>query len=76
MGLKQGSIRPWGDSALVSQILFIKLFCRSQFPHKSVNYFFMTVIIKNTLANLCGNRLWKNVAVNAFCETSAMEVVD
>ena len=29
----------------ISQKVFIKLFCRSQFPHESVNLFFTSVII-------------------------------
>ena len=41
--------------ALISQKVFIKSFCKSQFPHKSVNLFFILVIIKDKLTNLCGN---------------------
>ena len=31
-----------------------KQFCKSQFPHKSVNSFFILVIIKDTVAYLWG----------------------
>ena len=30
-------------------------FCKSPFPHKSVNVFFISVIIKDKLTNLYGN---------------------
>ena len=42
-------------SEIVSQRVFIKLFCISQFPHKSVNLSFIIVIIRDELTNLCGN---------------------
>ena len=37
--------------------LFIKSFCKSQFPHKSVNLFFILVKMRDTLTHLCGNLL-------------------
>ena len=40
---------------LISQKVFIKLPCKCPFPHKSVNLFFMLVMIKDTLTVLCGN---------------------
>ena len=40
---------------LVSQRVFLKLFCTSQFPHKCVNLFFISVTMKDELTNLCGN---------------------
>ena len=43
----------------ISQKLFIKSFCKSQFPHKSSNLFFILVIIKDTLTNLWGNLFFK-----------------
>ena len=42
-------------SGLTSQKVFIKLFCKSEFTHKSVNSFFILVMIKNNLTDLCGN---------------------
>jgi len=44
-----------GGTRLVSQKVFIKSFCKSQFPHKSVNLLFILVIIKDNLTDLCGN---------------------
>ena len=44
---------------LISQNVSIKSFCKSQFPHKFVNIFFMFVKIKDMLTDLCGNRLSK-----------------
>ena len=43
------------DSGFISQRVFIKSFCKSPFPHKSVNLFFILVTIKDKLTNLCGN---------------------
>ena len=48
------AFRVWG-SKLISQKVFIKSFCRSQFPHKSVNSFLILVMIKDELTDLCGN---------------------
>ena len=39
---------------LISQKVF-KSFCKSQFPHKFVNLFFISVIIKDKLTDLCEN---------------------
>ena len=33
----------------------MKSFCKSQFPHKSVNVFFVLVIIKDKLTTCCVN---------------------
>ena len=41
--------------ALISQKGFIKSFCNSQFPHKSVNLSFISVMLKDKLTSLCGN---------------------
>ena len=38
-----------------SQKVFIKLFCTSHFPHKSINLFFILVIIKDKLTGSWGN---------------------
>jgi hypothetical protein len=40
---------------LISQTVLIKSFCKSQFLHKSVNLFFILVIMKDKLKDLCGN---------------------
>ena len=45
----------WSRPDLISQKVFIKSFCKSQFPHKSVNLFFISVMIKDKLTDLCGN---------------------
>ena len=45
------------EAGLVSntQKEFIKSFCKSQFPHKSVNLFHILVIMKDKLTNLWGS---------------------
>ena len=44
-----------GCHHLISQKMFIKSFCRSHFPHKSVNLFFISVMMKDELTSLCGD---------------------
>ena len=39
----------------ISQKVFIKSFCRIQFPHKPVYLSFKITIVKNQLADLYGN---------------------
>ena len=39
----------------ISHKVFLKSFCRSELPHKSVNLSFTITNIKNKLADLCGN---------------------
>ena len=46
----------------------MKSFWKSQYPHTSVNLFFILVMIKDKLTDLYGNWLLKNDVVNAFCE--------
>ena len=40
---------------LISQNVLIKLFSKSQFPHKSVNLSFIITSMKNKFTDLCGN---------------------
>ena len=40
--------------ASVLAFVFMKLFCKSQFPHKSVHLFLISVIVKDELTALCG----------------------
>ena len=42
-------------AGFVSQKVFIKLFFKSQFPHKSVIFSFIINNIKNKLTNMCVN---------------------
>jgi len=49
----------------ITQSVF-KVFCKSQFPHTFVNSFFMLVIVKDKLTNLCGNWLLQNDFVNTL----------
>ena len=44
-------------SAFISHKVFINSFCESQFPHKFDNLFFILVIAKDELKNLCGDKL-------------------
>ena len=46
---------PHPSTLSISQKVFIQLFCQSQFSRKSVNLFFITTDVKNTLTILCGN---------------------
>ena len=40
---------------VISQKVFIQLFCKSQFPHKCVNLSFNITNINNKLTNFGGN---------------------
>ena len=42
-------------SDLISQKVFMKSFCKSHSPHKSVNLFFMSVIVKDELTDFWGS---------------------
>ena len=42
-------------SGFNSQTVFVKSFCKSQFPHKSVNLFVILVMIKDKLTDLWGS---------------------
>jgi len=55
-------------SKSVSQKVFMKSFFKSQFPHKSVNLFFILVIRKDKLTDLCWNSLLKNDLIKTLCE--------
>ena len=39
------------EEDLISHEVFVKLFCKSQFLHKSVNLFFTLVIVNDNLAD-------------------------
>ena len=41
--------------AFISQKVFLKSFCKNQFPHKSVNLSFSITNVENKLTDLCGN---------------------
>ena len=43
------------EPGFISQRVLIKSFLKSQFPHKSVNFLLILVIIEDKLTNLCGN---------------------
>ena len=50
--------------------MFIKSFCKSQFPHESVNFCFILETIEDKLTDLCGNGALQNNFIRKFCETS------
>ena len=52
----------------ISQKVFVKLFCKCQFLHKSVNVSLITTNIKNKLQDLCGNGHLPNDFINTLCE--------
>jgi len=39
----------------LSHTVFLKSFCKSRFPHKSVNLFFILVIVKDKLTDMWGS---------------------
>ena len=43
------------DGDLISQNVFIKSFCKNQFTYKFVTIFFISVISKDELTDLCGD---------------------
>ena len=51
-------------SYFISQKVFIESFCRSLFPHKSVNVSFTPSNIKNKSTDWCGNGLLQNEFMN------------
>ena len=54
---------PWGRTPpcayLISQTVFLKSFNKGQSPHKSVNLFFILVVMKVKLTYLWGGRRFK-----------------
>jgi len=56
---------------LDSHILFIKSFCKSQFPHKFVNIFFILVKVKDALTDLWGSWPLQNDFRNTLGEIRA-----
>ena len=46
---------PHRQQDLISQKVFTKSICESKFPHKFVNLFFMSVVMKDKLTDLCGS---------------------
>ena len=52
--------------------MIIESFFKSHFPYKSVNFYFMVVIIKDTLTDLCENLLSQNDVINTFYEKIAV----
>ena len=39
-------------TTLISHKVIMKLFCKSEFPHKSVDFFVILVIVKDNLTDL------------------------
>ena len=61
--------RMTGRSEIISLQAFKNSFCKSQFPHKSVNSSFIFISnINNQLKDLCGNWLLQSDFVNTYCE--------
>ena len=59
---------------LVSQKVFMKMFCKSQFPHKSVNVSCIITNIKNEFTDLCGKWPLQNDFISTLCEINTMTV--
>ena len=51
-----------------SDTTFFKSFCKSQFPHKYVNFFFILVTVKDKLTDLWGSGILQFVFTNALFE--------
>ena len=58
------------DHAFISLKGFIKSCCKSQFPCKSVNVFFILIMMKDKLTDLWGTWLLQNDLINTSCELS------
>jgi len=56
--------------AFILHKVSLKSSCKSQFPHKSVNLFFILVIGKEKLTDLWGSSLLRNDSKNTLCEIS------
>jgi len=54
-GLANAHVRFMWDWRFISHKVLLKPFCKSQFPHKSVNLFFILVIVKDKLTDLWGS---------------------
>jgi len=66
LGVRCKLVNVGAATSLFSQKVFIKLFYKSQFPHKSVNLSFIITDTKNKVTDLCGNRLLPNDFINTF----------
>jgi hypothetical protein len=44
-----------GEEKLISQKVVINSSCKNQFPHKFVNLFFISAMMKDKLTDLCVN---------------------
>ena len=60
----------WG---LISHEVFIQFFWTSQFPHKSVDFFIMSVITKDELVDFCGNGFFQSNFMIDWCEIRSEE---
>ena len=76
LGSAEPPVGPFLTLMLISQKVFTKTFCRSQFPHKFVDSFFVLVIIKDELTDLCGNELLQSDFVNTLCEITVHLALD
>ena len=64
------TIRP---ALFIPQKVFIKSFCKSQFPHKFVNLSFIITKTKNKLTDLWGHWLLQNDFIKTLCEMQVTE---
>ena len=58
-------------TTLISHIMFLVSFCRSQLPPKIVNLSFTMTNMKNELTDLCGNQLLHDDC-KTLCEINAV----
>ena len=52
----------------ISHKVSLQSFCTSQFPHKSVNLFFILLVAKDKFTDLWGSGLLPNDIMNTLCE--------
>ena len=59
----------------ISHKVFLTSVYNSQFPHRSVNLFFISVIVKDQLTDLWGSWLLHNDSRNTLCEIDLLRVL-
>ena len=64
------------QATFISHEVFFKSFCKVQFPHKSVNLFFILVIAKDKWMGLWGRWLLNKDDGNTLCEINLEAIRD
>ena len=56
------------EFTILSHRMLVQSWLKRQSPQKSVNLFFVIMIIKDKLKDWCGKLLFQNNFINTFCE--------